>query len=192
MRSLFRRLLLVSSAATLIPSFAGAQSYYADDGFDDSTAYIYGQLIGYPGTGSCSSMSMWNSLNGDMVSGWAPADLLSYTYGVDDVDYLWSFGATIEYSGPDFCNSVTYSVSKLLSLHTTYYQGPILIGDAACEYSTLACTSGTPLCNSSNYLGYQFGSTCPAVIKVGYLVAGGYCTAGLAYDATQQAVRICT
>ncbi len=90
------------------------------------------------------------------------------------------------------------SIPKILTLHTTYYQTPIIIGAhgnvIVCAYGATACTSGTPLCLSqSNVVGFQFDApACPAIAKVGYLVYSSTCIVGLAFDASTQKVRECT
>jgi|ERR1700680_3126042 len=84
--------------AIAIPSITHAQSRYTDDGADYS-GWIWTDLIGYPGSGCDSTMGMWNSLNGDYVSGWAPDDLLSGTYGVGGVEYQWTYGLEIVICG---------------------------------------------------------------------------------------------
>jgi hypothetical protein len=114
----------------------------------------------------------------------SPPDAINMTY--TGTGYAYLCGCSSCYKLADF------TFTSVFSLHTTYYSGPTLIGNDACTYGALACTSGTPLCDSRNYFGFQFSSTCPSIIKVGYLVTGNTCLVGVAFNATGQTVRVCT
>lgn len=181
------------TAAFLTPALFG-QGFY-DNYYLDGT-YIGTEVDGYPGTGPCGGVSLWNSLNGDYVSGWAPTQLLSGTYGVDGTDYAWDVGWSVEFTDPysGGCDTTGGEEGTLLGIHTSYYGLPLPYnGDGTCSYAALACTSGTPTCNSVNYgIGFYYAPPCPDLIKVGYLVAGGICTVGLSFDATGQQTRVCT
>jgi len=118
--------------------------------------------------------------------------LIDYT---DDSEYT----VTADYYAN--CNMVgnfinTGGAAAILSIHTTYYQTPIIQNvtpsGITCGYAQLACTSGTPLCQSQgNLYGWNFTNSCPSRIKAGYLVTGSTCIVGLAFDATNQQVRPC-
>jgi hypothetical protein len=188
-----KRLILtvMAVAACLTPAMFG-QGYYYNYYLDGT--YIGSELDGYPGSGPCGGVNLWNSLNGDYVSGSAPAELLSGTYGTDGVDYNWDFGLSIEYTDPysGYCDTTTLSFGELLGLHTSYYGLPMYTG-GACQYAALACTSGYPTCNSITFsIGFYFAPPCPNIVKTSYLVFNGTCIVGNSFDASTQYPRVCT
>jgi hypothetical protein len=124
------------------------------------------------------------------------------SFRIDD-SMVGSSGTTyyVGTSASAFCECVSQQFvsaggTSLFSLHTTYYKTPIIqqstpLGET-CGYAALACTSGTPTCQSQgNVYGWSFSGSCPAIVKVGYLVFNNTCIVGLAFDATKQTQRIC-
>lgn len=133
--------------AALAP-LAHGQGFYTTYQLDGANV-IQTDAIGYSGGGICGGFSMWNNLNGNYVSGWAPADLTSSTWGTDGVDYPWSFGYAFSVRNPyGQCTGVSYSIFESLgfasttsaSTYSTSLQG------GTCWQSTYCTNTAYPRC----------------------------------------------
>lgn len=169
------QLLLVGMAA-LLPSAYG-QGFYTTYQLD-GTDFLQTDAIGYPGSGACGSLSMWNSLNGDYVSGWAPADLMSGTYGNDSTDYYWQYGYSYSYQSPyGYCIAASFTVSNWLGFGFTTSRTPyqsysgILPGRSGPR-----CVQTTDALSCSNTSNPRYPVTSVVVGAVGLLCAEFYNT----------------
>jgi hypothetical protein len=199
-------LLMRPMRAALIVAFFGigcvaasAQGYYLYD--DTDGTYIYAGADTYPGGGSCGSFSMWNDLNGNYQSGWAPTNLEGSVWATDGVGYSWSYGFTIEYPNPyGGCDSESFSYGgQSLSIHNFYmYFSANLPGGSngpgtapGCNYNAYICDGGAAGCTAGSYTWTTYVSSCPTYVNmVGLLCSGGSCgfagacTSNLATPAT--------
>ena len=117
MKKKISQLLLVGAAA-LVPAFG--QGFYTTIQIDGGS-FVQTDAIGYPGAGACGSESLYNAFNGDYLSGWAPTDLMSGTYGNDYTSYNWSYGFSYLYPSPyGYCIAARFDISQWIDYaHTT-------------------------------------------------------------------------
>ena len=93
---------------------------------------------------------MWNQLNGDYISGWAPADLMSGTSSVDGVDYPWQYGYNYQYMSPyGYCVAASFSVGNWLGFGFTTSATPYASYSNSSGYCTQV-TNGQTCTNTSN------------------------------------------
>lgn len=157
----------------------GTIQYFVDASFTDSFG-----TFSFDGGGNSDTVS-------ETAPGFARNDVSGSPSDNDQVTFN-SHGYAYICDCDQCLKLATFAFSSVFQLTTTYYSGPIPIGNNNyCKYAATACTSGIPTCNTSNYLGFYFSDTCPSMIKVGYGVVGGVCTGGYAYPTTDT-VRVCT
>lgn len=192
-------LLSLFSVAALVPSVYG-QGFYTTWQIDGGP-YIQTDAVGYPGSGQCPSMSLWNEFNGDYVSGWAPADLTSGTYTYEG-SFPWNYGYSYQYFSPyGYCVAASISWQDIIDEGSTTSRdgqpGPpphVSNGNGACPQITdsLSCsnTSTPKFPVSTVVIGTTYGIVCSSYYNVlvaslfGTIQAGpaitvygpGYCT----------------
>lgn len=123
----------------------------------DGGSYIQTDAIGYPGSGSCGSLSLWNAFNGNYVSAWAPVDLMSGSYGSDGVSYAWNYGYSFQYLSPyGYCVASSVAWYDLLGFAVTTARNAAVYSDMTgwCAQSTICTNTASPRCPISKvYVG---------------------------------------
>jgi hypothetical protein len=166
MKNIYR--LLLVAAAVSAPSLRGQgfyTSYDVEGEGDGDPSYLYTVATAYPGSGSCSAVYAWNSLNGDYLSGWAPAELESSTYGTDGVNYTWNYGIEAEFLDPLLnCDTTTASYTAALGFAiTTSINNPVGVqsdSNANCPQLSACTNTATPLCPISTVNIGVAGASC--------------------------------
>jgi hypothetical protein len=187
MLNLFRRthrLVLIALLLGIGCVAASAQGFYATYQIDGGSYnnFIQTDASGFPGSGSCGGMNMWNSLNGNYVSGWAPADLESGTYGSDGVEYVWTYGFSLQYPTPyGGCASSSYQYTQSLGYAITYTESLFQISDADgnCPQDNACTNTNAPRCPAANIKeGFQL-TDCHLFHETIVPIVGGSCTIGI-------------
>jgi hypothetical protein len=153
-----------------------AQGVYTSE--DEGVGDIETDLSGYDGTGCPNTASIYSDLNGVSVNGaLGYNNIIQYVEATPDVTYIWNWGFTVYFTNPytGYCDSYQESFSWGLKLTTTFYGDPYVQGDT-CNYTTLACETGTPTCSTITFCpGFTFEDPCPEFMVGDWLVVNGTC-----------------
>lgn len=83
------------------------------------------------------------------------------------------------------CYSNESDNTYMIGIHQTYYGPPPQVvyhtGFVECDYTNLACSSGTPKCTSGAGGSFTMGG-CPAYLRVDWLVVNGSCIFSLPHE----------